>query len=300
MVFRPMRHFDPGIYEREKFQVDLYDDEDCESGLNEPLPPKTGPGVGVRHRTSTIDRVLTIYDPRYLGSMLYLAFCIYVYYYILCPLYVVSNPSIHHYLQYLTRCCLILHQNTQYLAPPSYQPRYLGSVSITYTYTDIKPLYLVLLSCLSLFYILYLVYAVHFHPLTPSRLLYLVYAYVHTTPSCVGTISCTLCIYYHYILSHFTPPASRPYTAQTWAYTAQLTAYRRQRRPYFSPTRAAFSRCFRSACKSALADPFSCNLAHFTISCTLHPASTTISCGFKQGDEFVHFAQISQPQYLVL
>lgn len=54
-------------------------------------------------------------------------------------------------------------------------------------------------------------------PLTPSRLLYLVYAYVHTTPSCVGTISCTLCIYYHYILSHFTPPASRPYTAQTWA-----------------------------------------------------------------------------------
>lgn len=60
-------------------------------------------------------------------------------------------------------------------------------------------------------------YAVHFHPLTPSRLLYLVYAYVHTTPSCVGTISCTLYIYHHYILSHFTPPASRPHTAQTWA-----------------------------------------------------------------------------------
>ena len=46
--------------------------------------------------------------------------------------------------------------------------------------------------------------------------------------------------------------------------------------------------------------PFSRHLAHFPRCSALHPFSTTISCGFKRSDEYVHFAQISQVQYIVV
>ena len=122
---------------------------------------------------------------------------------------------------------------------------------------------------------------------------------------CLCPYHSILCRYYilysMYLLPLYLVPRSssplRPSSACI-LHSAQHTG--RQSRPYFSPARAAFSRCFRSVYKSTLADPFSCHLAHFTISRTLQLVQTTISCGFKQSDEFVHFAQISQVQYLVV
>lgn len=163
------------------------------------------------------------------------------------------------------------------------------------------------ISRISLYYYLYILYYIlwypHLLPLRPSPKPYILYIrlYFHTTSRLLQYLVSSP-ISTHYI--SYNPISRTCIISPTISWIIAVCTYfapcpfgpcvSTTRGTATIPVRAArfaFSQRFRSTGNFILADPVSCHLANFGISCVCIAVLTTISCTFPADPIFMQFAQ---------